>query len=219
MSPRIILTAAHCLVFTNFVPTEVSVFFNSSAARCGPMALVQQAIIHPNFTNVNTGNDVALLALSEPLRFDQFVRPICLPEKRRSLAARPVLAAGWGYTNPNGNSSQDLLYVVLKVLPDWQCRFELNQTGAANISGSNLLCTHTPSKDICLGDSGGPLTIWDRGGFSTQVGLVSFTFACGSSGRPSGFTRLTGYLSWIKAALKALKSWQRLPFPFSWRPT
>ncbi|XP_037526158.2 clotting factor B-like [Rhipicephalus sanguineus] len=154
------------------------------------------------------------MSLLEPLRYDPYVRPICLPKKVRPLSGRPVLASGWGYTNPAGNSSQDLLYVVLKVLPDWKCKCELHHTTASNVSSSLLLCTHTPGKDICMGDSGGPLTVWNKNGLSELVGVVSFTFGCGSVGYPSGFTRVSGYTDWIRESMKSPDNWQKLPAAF-----
>lgn len=52
--------------------------------------------------------------------------------------------------------------------------------------------------NICSGDFGGPLTIQDADGITTQIGIGSFNVITGCTrGFPGGFTRLTGYLEWI----------------------
>ncbi|XP_054918312.2 venom peptide isomerase heavy chain-like isoform X1 [Dermacentor andersoni] len=214
LTNKVILTAAHCVQRPNETLVDATVYYNTSEASAGHKSPVHRVIVHPKYKDINEGYDIAMMSLAEPLHYDRYVRPICLPKKSRTLAERPVLAAGWGYTNPAGNSSDHLLYVVLKVLPDWRCKCGLHHTTAANVSSSLLLCTHTPAKDICMGDSGGPLTVWNRDGLSVQVGVVSFTFGCGSSGHPSGFTRVSGYTGWIKESLKVRHSWKKLPLEF-----
>jgi len=48
------------------------------------------------------------------------------------------------------------------------------------------------------GDSGSPLVI-DNGITYTQIGIVSFVSNKGCTyGLPSGYTRVTSYLDWIK---------------------
>ena len=47
------------------------------------------------------------------------------------------------------------------------------------------------------GDSGGPLVL-QNGNSYTQIGIVSFVSDAGcASGYPSGYVRVTSYLSWI----------------------
>lgn len=47
------------------------------------------------------------------------------------------------------------------------------------------------------GDSGGPLmAFWDTRW--VQVGVVSFGNKCGEPGYPGVYTRVTGYMNWIK---------------------
>lgn len=49
------------------------------------------------------------------------------------------------------------------------------------------------------GDSGGALVI-NNGNSYTQIGVVSFVSSNGcASGYPSGYVRVTSYLSWLSA--------------------
>lgn len=214
LSNNIILTAAHCLKRRNNILVKVIVYYNTSEALHGPKSYVNRVIVHPQYKNVNMGYDIALMSLVEPLRYDAYVRPICLPKKARTLDETPALASGWGYTNPAGNPSRNLLYVVLKVLPDQKCKSALYDTEAWKVSSSMLLCTHTPGKDICMGDSGGPLTVWNENGLSEVVGIVSFTFECGSHRYPSGFTRVSAFTEWIDNSIKSPQNWKELPVAF-----
>jgi len=49
------------------------------------------------------------------------------------------------------------------------------------------------------GDSGGALVVQNGGNF-TQIGVVSFVSSAGcASGFPSGYTRVTFFLDWIRS--------------------
>jgi secreted trypsin-like serine protease len=49
------------------------------------------------------------------------------------------------------------------------------------------------------GDSGGPLAHFDSNGVPTLIGIVSFGSSAGCElGYPSGYTRITSFLSWIE---------------------
>lgn len=61
------------------------------------------------------------------------------------------------------------------------------------------VCTHDPQakNDACVGDSGGPLQLYDLSGVSTIVGITSFGVSCGST-LPSISTRVAFYMDWIE---------------------
>ncbi|KAH9379878.1 hypothetical protein HPB48_013782 [Haemaphysalis longicornis] len=53
------------------------------------------------------------------------------------------------------------------------------------------------------GDSGGPLTVWSPTyGRSLQVGIVSYGIGCARPNEPSQYTRVHGYLDWIRHILR-----------------
>ncbi|XP_049511462.1 trypsin-7-like [Dermacentor silvarum] len=100
LTNKVILTAAHCLKLPERSLVDATVYYNTSEASGGHKAPVHRVIMHPKYKEINQGYDIALMSLADPLRYDRYVRPICLPKKTRPLAGRPVMAAGWGYTNP-----------------------------------------------------------------------------------------------------------------------
>ena len=52
-------------------------------ARCLQMKLfqVQKLHVHPQYQNVLSGNDIAVIELSKDVQLSDFVRPICLPNR------------------------------------------------------------------------------------------------------------------------------------------
>jgi secreted trypsin-like serine protease len=53
---------------------------------------------------------------------------------------------------------------------------------------------------IFQGDSGGALVLDNGDNSYTQIGIVSFVSTAGcASGYPSGYSRVTYYLDWIRA--------------------
>ncbi|KAL1444068.1 hypothetical protein MTO96_030058 [Rhipicephalus appendiculatus] len=96
LSRKFILTAAHCVNFGYRRPSSIDVRYNSTYLEEGPTASAKDVIRHPRFSMTTTANDIALVKLTEPLRFDKFVRPICLPMRRLQLVNKKAFASGWG---------------------------------------------------------------------------------------------------------------------------
>ena len=44
-----------------------------------------QVFPHPHYDNKTFSNDIALMKLSEPVTFDEYLSPICLPENLEDL--------------------------------------------------------------------------------------------------------------------------------------
>ena len=53
--------------------------------------------MHEQYDKIRVNNDIALLKLKTPIRFNRNVKPICLPDK--DLFGDPIcVATGWGKT-------------------------------------------------------------------------------------------------------------------------
>lgn len=81
----------------------------------------------------------------------------------------------------------------------WEFNREANQGSLRNGIDVSQVCTHDPQakNDACVGDSGGPLQIYELSGVSTIVGVTSFGISCGST-LPSISTRVAYYIDWIE---------------------
>lgn len=74
--------------------------------------VVEKLIPHPNFTSPELYNDIALIKLGEPVKFDRYKHPACLPFQDGNRLDT-YIAVGWGSTRLAGRSSSKLLKVKL----------------------------------------------------------------------------------------------------------
>lgn len=67
---------------------------------------VKQAVPHPNYDKNSLRNDIALMKLSAPVRYNRYVRPICLPSEATAgsdyfnapFPGTICTVVGWGAT-------------------------------------------------------------------------------------------------------------------------
>lgn len=105
--------------------------------------------------------------------------------------------SGWGSQHVNSPEMfplNELRRVFLPLMDNEVCleRFP-------GLITDNHICAAADIGSPCQGDYGGPLTVPDPDGGTTQVGIFSFlsNYGC-SSGWPAVFTRITPYLQWIE---------------------
>lgn len=203
ISPSFIITAAHCVVYSLDHPDDVRVKYNATWADEGPRGYVKKIIVHPGFKITTLQNDVALLKLSKPLVFDEFVKPVCLPAKNMWLANHAVLAAGWGHVDEAHGKAVRLQYIKTKVLPYRHCPHRFNNS-RHTFNRSEMICTDANAMGTCLGDSGGPVTAWQQVNKATRfvlVGLVSFAYGCSGNGSFNIHTRVSHFVKWINTTI------------------
>ncbi|XP_031627921.1 serine protease easter-like [Contarinia nasturtii] len=142
-------------------------------------------------------NDIALIRLQQSAVFTDFVRPICLPIAIANKKYDDLLltAAGWGVTE-RGTTSHVKMKVAIKGVPLNQC---IAQYGNLSIK---QICAGEDDKDVCNGDSGGPLMIQHSVSplhvYHYLTGIVSFgPVPCARKGSPAVYTRVDQYIDWI----------------------
>jgi len=59
---------------------------------------VKRIIIHPDFDEHVLENDLALIELEEPVKFDVHIQPICLPFKQDNFTSKEGFVSGFGFT-------------------------------------------------------------------------------------------------------------------------
>lgn len=153
-------------------------------------------------------NDIALLKLSQPLKFDDSVSPICLPSE--DTAIKDTLSqAGWGYVNSRRGLAfpeqlqflDNLIHVPIencsKEYQKASKRYDFEFDDLTICASGQLGFT-----DGCEGDSGGPLfqAIDDdeENMRYETIGIVSFGDRDCKSKVPAVYTKVTKYLSWIR---------------------
>lgn len=180
ISPRYVLTAAHC------AKPGLTVLYGSRSRAEARRVPVREVIRHPQYTSSPMTNDIALLRLARPLRLKPV--PIAGPAEAWLLLRRGSSGTilGWGGVN------------------DRLGRPELVRVAEVTFAELGMVGTHiafySPSGGPCGGDSGGPLVIEGHDGQSVLVGIASVTDGslCATGGGRSGYTRVPLLLDFIR---------------------
>ncbi|KPI99986.1 Trypsin-1 [Papilio xuthus] len=162
------------------------------------MRAVNTIVRHRGFDADSYNNDIALLKLRKPVNFSRIIKPVCLPPVGTEPAGKEGIVVGWGRTSEGGQLPAIVQEVKVPILSLNQCR---GMKYRASRITSNMLCAGRASTDSCQGDSGGPLLV-QQGDKYQIVGIVSWGVGCGRPGYPGVYTRITRYLSWLRANLR-----------------
>ncbi|CAN7982807.1 unnamed protein product, partial [Ixodes pacificus] len=92
ISPRFVLTAAHCCENQK----KLYVKLGAHSLREGLYRLVSQCVIHPGYKRRNYVNDIAVIELAQSAKLDDFVRRICLPVEEVDTTGKSGVIGGWG---------------------------------------------------------------------------------------------------------------------------
>ncbi|CAM4329903.1 MULTISPECIES: serine protease [Myxococcus] len=225
----IVLTAAHCFYDGTSNVTAVAGAHDLYRPTAGQAtARVVRAVLHPQYNPDTTMNDIAVLKLDRPIKFDQAVAgacgqsstmrpnlaaqyasggtraPVCLPASGDRVADNTMATvAGWGLTREGGYDTSSLLLQV--GVPT------LNHRDVANSYRPHGITINEQAmfgagykeggKDACQGDSGGPLIVPGPQGYVLQ-GIVSFGVGCARAGLPGIYTRVSNYIPWINTQIR-----------------
>lgn len=144
-------------------------------------------------------NDIALLEITPPLKFDESVQPIKLPAKNSQPSGVAVLS-GWGSTSitVQPNYPPILKTAQLQILTFEDCNNRLiGIMGTSRpLTEESNVCTGPikSNEGGCSGDSGGPLIQGNE-----LIGIVSWGMVpCGHNKDPSVFTKVSSFVDFIR---------------------
>ncbi|XP_010734718.3 trypsin II-P29 [Larimichthys crocea] len=201
-----VLTAAHCFESTSTVGLEV--YLGRDTQRLPNLNEVSRTVSliikHPNYNPSSFNNDMALLKLSSPVRYTNYIRPVCLAAQSSEFKAKtPCWLAGWGTIGSDVPLPypERLQQVSVPIVSNTQCSNAYE--GIVPIT-SNMMCAGLDEggKDTCQGDSGGPMVI-KIGSRWVQAGVVSFGAGCALPKYAGVYARVSQYESWISSWVSA----------------
>ncbi|XP_075162252.1 tequila isoform X2 [Haematobia irritans] len=200
ISKKLILTAAHCLAGypkgSYFV--RVGDHYANIAEASEIDSNIENWYIHERFREEkHMNNDIAIILLKNALRFNDYVQPICLPEKGAQLEAnRKCTISGWGSIKSGTSTPSNILRAAeVPILPDDVCK---RREVYGNAMSEGMFCAgHLDENvDACDGDSGGPLVCSDESA-ETLYGIISWGQHCGYANHPGVYVRVEKYIDWI----------------------
>lgn len=158
---------------------------------------------HPEYGCTKVANDIALLQLSQPLKFSKHIQPTCVALDDNDLYEDTVgIVSGWGWTHENqdiGDRADILQKASVKVWNNERCQRSFEANGMKNTITQSQMCAghETGGIDSCWADSGGPLVTASN----TLIGIVSTGIGCARPGLPGIYTRVTKYTDWIESVI------------------
>lgn len=157
ISPRKVLTAAHCVDPRVIGANKVFEVVVGTALSGSPRLAVSGTAFDPawNPNDLQAGHDVGIVTLAEPTT----LTPIAFFQGTydNTLAGQPIRIVGYGNSNHSGTGAGT------------------KRTATTTVAGFNAVTIQigTTSRQTCNGDSGGP-ALQTINGVETVVGITSF---------------------------------------------
>ncbi|KAI5750266.1 hypothetical protein M8J76_014210 [Diaphorina citri] len=190
-----VMTAAHCVdgFEKHYFEVYAGMLRRFSFSPTEQVRPVSRIVMHSMFKRAEMTNDLALLQLAAPLRYNRYVRPICLPDVTETPEPYSTCTAvGWGAVFEHGPDPDHMREVQVPILP--ACKHYEDRI-------ADVICAGMPQggRDTCQGDSGGPLLCPVPGsqGRWYVAGVVSHGEGCARPNEPGVYTRVSQFVPWL----------------------
>ncbi|XP_057560586.1 probable threonine protease PRSS50 [Hippopotamus amphibius kiboko] len=218
-----VLSVAHCMIQSDATySVRVGSPWIDQISESTVDVLAQEIIVNSHYRShrywswVGRANDIALLKLEQPLKYNKYVWPICLPGLDYSVKDHTLCTVtGWGLPRVDGVWPQfrTIQEKEVTILNSTECdslyhRFS-KIPSLIQIINSQMICAKDVDREqFCYEISGEPLAcpvenIW------YLVGMVSWGPGCKKSEAPPIYLHISSYQQWIWERLNG----QTLPAP------
>ncbi|XP_014096207.3 anionic trypsin-2 [Bactrocera oleae] len=198
ISPKVILTAAHCVCKRKsrirVKPSDLLVVAGTPRrlvpTETTQVLKVNKIIRHVYYKPSSFRNDIAILLLVKSIYEDG------VSAQRISLQTNILppytkcTVLGWGRIFFMGPMPDLILHVDVYILPTDYCEARTDNFAFGMMCAGDEA---DPERDSCSGDSGGPLIC-----NGSVTGIVSFGVKCGIPEHAGYYTNVTSYLDWIR---------------------
>ncbi len=187
ITPKLVITAAHCLL--NHKPEEIAVYVGDGAESNAEINdvfgefVAKKIEIHPRYHETFPANDVGYIVMEKPLPIppSTLIGPLTDPKEVREVltVGYPGTVVGFGY--------RELEVFGLK----FQMESTIRSVGDIefNFGGDG--------KDTCIGDSGGPLFLKLKNGGWRFAGITSRGTKGDNCGPGGIYGIVAKHLCWI----------------------
>ncbi|KAM8869740.1 serine protease hepsin isoform 2-T2 [Spinachia spinachia] len=213
ISNRWIVSAAHCFRVDHRSVNEWRVMLGSiySTPVNANVVEVNTIVYHSSYlpfvdANIDDNSrDIAVLALTQPLTFNECIQPICLPAHgQRLIDGQMGTVTGWGDVEYHGIQADILQEANVPIISDAVCNAPDYYDNRITTS---MFCAgyEKGGSDACQGDSGGPFMAEDCLSKTKRyrlLGVVSWGIGCAMAKKPGVYTRISRFLPWISTAMR-----------------
>lgn len=209
VTPRWILTAGHCSIGVLFGdPIVVQTGSRDLGAQNAQTQTVKinRAVVHRTYFSRGVAYDVALLHTQSHINAP--VSRLATPaDAALAAGGRSATAAGWGLTKQLGIQEpprwsalppRRARSVEIPLIDDTACDATYEDFLPGYFVGASDVCAGTDGKNVCYGDSGGPLYAKDPQGALVQIGITSRGAGCANKLFPAIFTEVSRVQAWIQ---------------------
>uniref|UniRef100_A0A1L8DQU0 limulus clotting factor C n=1 Tax=Nyssomyia neivai TaxID=330878 RepID=A0A1L8DQU0_9DIPT len=199
LNERWILTAGHCAnAFTDDTVVVAGAHSIKHPDEYEQRMNISKAYIHKDYTGDVGPHDIALVKVTKPFVFNEYVKNLNLPTGMAYYPIGHATLSGWGSTSNTWEPSypDKLRKGELEIIPEEKC---FNFPEGAVIHETNICAGDLQGNTaVCSADSGSPLVQKNSQGEVQIHGVVSWGWIpCGQSGRTGIFVNVMHYMDWI----------------------
>lgn len=208
VTPRWILAAGHCsigVLFGDPIVVQTGSRDLGSGNAQTQTVRINRAIVHKTFFNRGLGFDVALFHTKSTINAP-VSRLATNTETALTAGGNLATAVGWGLTKQLGIQElprwtamppRRARSVEIPLVDDATCEATYADFLPGYFVRASDLCAGTAGKNVCYGDSGGPLYAKDPNGALVQIGITSRGAGCANKLFPAIFTDVSRVQGWI----------------------